>query len=206
MSAIDIITWNYDLALEQSYHEFCSDPDTVETDITNSDKIIRLNGRAGAARPTVATGGEYERYTGFEKNIYYQGADEEAEIYGAHAEYFSRFFATDGKLKLRPLIHFAWEDPENVDRAVDLIKGTNILVVIGYSFPFFNRMIDKKLIGAAAESAASVFLQNDGDLAAKERFEALANGTRIGERLSDTLEVIKAKDYFYIPHAFSGVL
>ncbi len=33
-----------------------------------------------------------------------------------------------------------------------MIKGTTILVVIGYSFPFFNREVDKKIINNIKKS------------------------------------------------------
>lgn len=54
---------------------------------------------------------------------------------------------------LSPLISFAWEDEgldENesiVGKAIENTHDSNSLVVIGYSFPYFNREIDKKIIG-----------------------------------------------------------
>ena len=48
-------------------------------------------------------------------------------------------------------ISFAWDkfkigdDPINV--AKNIVSNTNILIVVGYSFPFFNRVVDRDLLG-----------------------------------------------------------
>jgi len=54
-----------------------------------------------------------------------------------------------------PLLSFAWEKKENMDLDIffqqrlplieKTIRNTKILVIIGYSFPFFNRKIDKEI-------------------------------------------------------------
>ena len=44
-------------------------------------------------------------------------------------------------------ISFAWEkDDSFIDSVLPLVKDTKVLVVIGYSFPYVNRAIDRKLI------------------------------------------------------------
>jgi hypothetical protein len=48
-----------------------------------------------------------------------------------------------------PLISFGWEERnmENIlETAKSMLENTTVLVVIGYTFPFFNREIDKKII------------------------------------------------------------
>lgn len=59
--------------------------------------------------------------------------------------------------KHEELITFAWEDNKflanralrkRMEIASSIIDGTDILVIIGYSFPFFNRAIDKQIFDA----------------------------------------------------------
>lgn len=48
------------------------------------------------------------------------------------------------------LMQFAWEsenDPWKFKFIENMIKDTTIVVVIGYSFPFFNREVDKRIFG-----------------------------------------------------------
>ncbi|MES1221791.1 MAG: hypothetical protein ABUT20_40210 [Bacteroidota bacterium] len=58
------------------------------------------------------------------------------------------------------LITFAWEDNKflanralrkRMEIAKSIVQGTDILVIIGYSFPFFNRTIDKQIFDAIKE-------------------------------------------------------
>ncbi len=74
-----------------------------------------------------------------------------------------------------PLISYAWEsekdDPHNLFLskkellAQDMVKGTTILVVIGYSFPFFNRSTDNLLFKAMEGSLKKIYFQdfNNGE-------------------------------------------
>jgi len=54
------------------------------------------------------------------------------------------------------LITFAWESTlihKRIDIAKTIVKETDYLVIIGYSFPFFNRDIDKEVFESLKESA-----------------------------------------------------
>lgn len=50
---------------------------------------------------------------------------------------------------LHKLLHFAWENSvyhkSLMQHVKNMIYDTTIVVVIGYSFPFFNRQIDKEI-------------------------------------------------------------
>ncbi|HXB08010.1 MAG TPA: hypothetical protein VNW04_12860 [Puia sp.] len=69
-----------------------------------------------------------------------------------------------------PLLSFAWEDDDSYDKttfttrrielASKLIVGTTILVVIGYSFPFFNRKIDAKLFETMKWTLQKIYFQD----------------------------------------------
>ena len=73
-----------------------------------------------------------------------------------------------------PLISYAWEDttldPHNIflskrkKIALKMIAGSTILVVIGYSFPFFNRFFDNELFTTLKGSLKKIYYQdiNDG--------------------------------------------
>lgn len=46
-------------------------------------------------------------------------------------------------------LNFAWyQDWEQLNKVIEIYNETEILVVIGYSFPFFNREVDRKIIRA----------------------------------------------------------
>ena len=110
--------------------------------------------------------------------------------------------ATANREKKHELLTFAWEKETEASHylqkrmsiATTMIKETNILVIIGYSFPFFNRAIDKQIFDSLKESKKldKIYYQDPnrtGDFL-KRQFE-----------LSDDIEVIHIKDTenYFIP-------
>ena len=67
-------------------------------------------------------------------------------------------------------ISFAWEKDDNfVDSVLPLVKDAKVLVVIGYSFPFVNRAVDRKLVHNM-DALKTVYIQ---DIAANDVKQSL---------------------------------
>jgi hypothetical protein len=53
----------------------------------------------------------------------------------------------NNQINIEDSIKYAWEaDKTVIDQAKKVMKETNVLIIIGYSFPSFNREIDSMLI------------------------------------------------------------
>jgi hypothetical protein len=100
------------------------------------------------------------------------------------------------------LLTFAWEESteaahilrQRINFAKKTVINTDILVIIGYSFPFFNRNVDKQIFEALKESGKlrKIIYQDPyrtGDFL-KKQFD-----------LSDDVEIINVteKDNYYVP-------
>ncbi len=68
-----------------------------------------------------------------------------------------------------PLISYAWEDDENGHHlfkakrksiAKEMVEGTTILIVIGYSYPFFNRHTDNQLFNSMRKTLRKIYFQD----------------------------------------------
>ncbi len=73
---------------------------------------------------------------------------------------------------------FAWEHQINHEyytKIRDSIMDTEILVVIGYSFPFFNRKIDKLIINDYMPHLEKVYFQAPDAENLRERFLAITD-------------------------------
>ena len=147
---VKVLTWNYDYQIELAYSQispiedanysgtgFSHSPSLLSSfpnlDYTFQDydrlSLMHLNGIAGYIKP---------------KNVYL-------------ASIFQKKYITSRDQRLsffkehpdNPQINFAWENnqfhPQLMKHVINMIKGTTKLVVIGYSFPFFNREIDKQI-------------------------------------------------------------
>lgn len=155
-------------------------------DINDIFKIYKLNGTTGL----------YER-RGFEGYVYVDDINipvnldfitSITERY-VQATYFDFVFSS---------ISFAWEPvsaqnnfDENIDRDV---ADTMALVIIGYSFPFFNREVDRRIINNM-KSLRRVYFQSPEPDSLKERFQSLRDD-------ASGIELITKKDVsqFLLPN------
>lgn len=105
------------------------------------------------------------------------------------------------------LVSFAWEDEDKsskrlflnqrIDVAREIAGDTEILVIIGYSFPFFNRKIDKVIIDAMRESLQKIYFQDpfiDGSQL-KTQFD-------LSPKVSQNIEHITQVENYHIPYEF----
>lgn len=208
-SNVKILSWNYDLQVERAMNSFLglhldhnnslfnrlqSIPlknkmgQNAESDI-DLDKfaLVKLNGMAGA----VTNSGVVERFFLEENSTFTkdQLIESVMKIYQAYLANPKDFI---------PEINFAWEK-EGIalylrEQALRVAEQTNVLICIGYSFPNFNRDIDREILGAM-KNLDKVYLQ-DMDSGVKERFQALNPG------FSGNVQVIKDVKQFYLPYEY----
>jgi hypothetical protein len=61
-------------------------------------------------------------------------------------------------------LSFAWERTQLINEMLELavqeIIGSEVLVIIGYSIPFFNREIDRKMVAAMAPTLKKIYIQD----------------------------------------------
>jgi hypothetical protein len=146
-----IMAWNYDLQLEKALWSFTTDPYHVISTITgNRAAVLRLN---GSCIPEGSTPEDFLPllYDGFSGGT----IDDLSKVHDA---------MTGGRL--RPGIRFAWENDGLKDTIKDFVRETEVLVVVGYSFPYFNREIDKTILHAMKDNRLeTVYVQSKEDQA-----------------------------------------
>jgi hypothetical protein len=151
---VNIISWNYDYQLELAYTAFArctlnealvrfnEIPSTFPID--PGGRIFKLNGTAAMYFDENETSPSHLLSNGKEefdlsdfKNLLESFAQLRNVIVNS-TDYYRK-----------PFINFAWEDsPFKRDNAEDLrniLMRTKILVIVGYSFPNFNRLVDREL-------------------------------------------------------------
>jgi len=106
--------------------------------------------------------------------------------------------------KLTNSINFAWERSESDSKTLTnsfkkMIEGVSILVVIGYSFPFYNRKIDKSIFKmlTASNQLKKIYYQ-DPFLDGKQ----LVSQFELNESLAKNIVHIKQTDNFHIPFEY----
>ena len=70
-------------------------------------------------------------------------------------------------------ISFAWEkDDQFINSVIPLVKDAKTLVVIGYSFPYVNRPVDRKLV-QSMDALRNVYIQDMVASDVQQSFETL---------------------------------
>jgi hypothetical protein len=146
---ISFISWNYDLQLEFAYESFMENKAASLSEVNEGlsfmeeknryKEVIHLNGHRG----NFIDGGKYYDNV---PNLIHGSIDN----YLLGLQYEKDDFRAKS---YKNCIKYAWEhDSNSLKDALEIMKSTNILVIIGYSFPSFNRRIDAQLINAFQEN------------------------------------------------------
>ena len=140
---ISVVSWNYDSQFEIAYDNysknrlFVYDKFGDVQDLPNCGRIFKVNGSAsfrGMPTPLEIGAGKIDK--GVALLWYFNQCDAQIDL--------------DGFEQIHPRLSFAWEQGEhaneNMMKAIQkTVSDTETLVVIGYSFPFFNRTVDREI-------------------------------------------------------------
>lgn len=160
---INIISWNYDIQVEKSYMNFTglTFDDTVEKlnivglkqEIPENDlqfsKLIKLNGSA-----VIFKNERFDDLFDFQNHKLDESAFD--IIYDSLKQ---------RRTEIKNCLRFAWENDtiktQARERARNIIRNSDIIIVIGYSFPYFNREVDQYILQDVSTEMGrqSVYLQ-----------------------------------------------
>ena len=192
-----VISWNYDIQLEKSFAEFLQDSDLSEAakglqvfpgvprEHVCGDlfAIYKLNGTASMEYAE----GSGRLYTAYDL---YMRSDVVSAL-----ENVLRFSEDPPPEALEPYLRFAWEDDLQREEVLDQIVPVDALVVIGYSFPLFNRDVDRQVLNRLEASEVYVQVGDEG-VAVKERLGGLGVDRR-------RIRIVEDLDQFYVPSSYS---
>jgi hypothetical protein len=174
---IRILSWNYDYQFEIAFSEYTDQKDILpnqgllriiqkygNNDIHDGFCIYKLNGTTGL----------YE-HDGFNHYTYISNLNGPVDL--TFVDKVTRNYAAAKFLQnIRPSLSFAWapfrSNNDILAAIIENIKDTYSLVIIGYSFPFFNREVDRKIIGNMI-NLKKVYIQDPYANDIKERFQAI---------------------------------
>lgn len=193
---ITILTWNYDSQFELAYKEYGEEKeakgirrklgiaDLKDQSYETRNQIFKLNGTANFSEQIDLT--QYDKLNGdlLVKllDLYLKGREKR----GA-----SR-------------ISFAWDNKEYIDKnfetaLINAIKGAETLVVIGYTFPFFNREIDRTIF-QAMNTLKTIYIQDPNATQIVDNLESLYSPAHTGiTHVNKNVKPITNTSQFYLP-------
>lgn len=191
-SRISILTWNYDKQCEYAFHEYelsgssashqyrysriaCKGYSSQYIDYNDSN-LVKLNGMA-SFKPI------YDKYL-FEEDDY--TLDRFERMLSSNSSNFMNF------------ISYAWEeDNDFIEKVLPLTYDTEILVIIGYSIPAVNRIVDKRILEGMKNLKTVVIQDKNVDLIKRRLFELLPEEKR--PDIENSVVTENDLTSFYIP-------
>lgn len=194
------ITWNYDLQLEETFNLFLNK--NYKKDLDSINNIFRFKNDSKDINDVFHLNG----YRGFTKTndnreIILKENDDVNEYWKSIEGFYEAVIRK--KITFNNHIKYAWE--HNLDNnpffenVYKVLNDTEILIIIGYSFPAFNRKIDQLLFSKLNNSKIKKIVYQDPN-ASKLLIENLFEKP---DMFKDKIEVLTdAKDLkqFYLPN------
>lgn len=197
-SNIKILSWNYDMQFESAYSHIKKYsleltqqnlqvfPSTVKKVNTNNSCILKLNGTAGLIDD-------------YSQNKIFNLFDIREHSLMDNLDYLIDILKNNyNRAFYKPLFSFAWETEGIVNEtrklATEIIQDTEVLIIIGYSFPSFNKSVDREIFKHFPK-LKKIYYQAPLD----ELSDLLDKLDGINTNLRPLTKGIKNLDTFYIP-------
>jgi hypothetical protein len=195
---IRFVTWNYDLQVEYAFKEFHHN--NLSWEYISQDLSFRIDEKTNKPLEVCHLNGYHGFYQTDSKEHHVLDRTESNQI-GDILEGLS-FVSTSqrrGQLNLTNHINYAWETNPIADKtreeAKRIFSETDILIIIGYSFPNFNKDIDNQLFKQLNGRKTTIYYQDPN--ASKSFISQLVN--------PDNCKIIcetKKLDNFILPYEF----
>lgn len=194
------ISWNYDLQLEETFKLFIKNGKFIKNEELNDlfkfkeiqknkidNDVFHLNGHRGFYN--VKSGDTENRFTSFEE--YWEN---NKILYNA---------LTEGETNFDNYIKYSWEHSNDdfSNKVHSVLSETEILVIIGYSFPAFNRRIDQNMFDSLVPDKVKKIVYQDPN-ATKELILNLFKNPNLFKNKIEVLNNEKSLTQFYLPNDF----
>lgn len=194
---INVISWNYDSQFEIAYKEYgMSKQLPIMTKASGKNietpKIFKVNGTAA-----------FENLLDISL-LREQMPPLEMGINAMHLSNAGVLFLLDLYKKIyqptairNTRLSFAFDDSTDdamFDKIDNVIKETDVLVIIGYTFPFFNRKIDRRILHKL-KPQAKIYIQDLNPKSVRQSLEAVLTD----EQRQIQIKEIERTEQFYLP-------
>ena len=206
-SHIKVLSWNYDSQFEIAYNEYDKDNKLSIGSKLSSEyqpfDILKLNGSATFQGAESIP--EY-RHNLKEKIKKYGRQNTYGEVVASPVRcilydivYLYKLYVgeIDPSRKNNTNLSFAFDSNKPSDilfyRTDEIVAATDVLVIIGYTFPFFNREIDRRILNKLKPNV-KIYIQDKNPNRIKQNFKAVKNSIS-----DEQIELKEDTDQFFLP-------
>ena len=204
---IRIFSWNYDSQVEISFNKFRKNKDLFvglkQDELPQIYEIFHLNGVASfkklevkeLRKETIANESKFTDENKIKENrllhliqLYKEYVKRPLEEQSYSEDTCDLLFAFDERKGIAPRVS---------ERIKEIITKTDALVIIGYTFPFFNRKVDRELLSNLKDTARIYIQDRDekGSRNVKQNLIATLNN----DSFDKNIILLDSAEQFYLP-------
>lgn len=196
---VNFITWNYDLQLESAFEsffmnkfnslrEFDKNFKFLNDGDLSKNRVIHLNGMRGC----IEDNGNFEDII--------ERKELRNELRGYLIELNKIYRTWNSNKNMLNSINYAWENKdERIKAACNLLQESDVLVIIGYSFPSFNKEIDYKMLESFKGAGKRIYYQDvNADESRLGFFKSLSSGQL--SNIKNCSQFLLPNEYFPFKH------
>ncbi|MGB5981816.1 MAG: hypothetical protein WBG46_06695 [Nonlabens sp.] len=197
---VNFISWNYDYQLESAFNFFINNHNLLESEKplipflplkpTSKNRIIHLNGISNFISSETSS---------------FLFAEKDFENRKTILKRLDHILALE-EIDFRDiLIKYSWDESNSlIDQAKKTMIKTDILVIVGYSFPTFNRAVDSQLLSGDDNIFDKIIYQDPkSNVEVLEYFHFNFTEQETDESgRNKAFKIVKNSDQFYIPPEF----
>jgi hypothetical protein len=200
---VNFITWNYDLNILRGIRNF----------MYKYEPIKQIIARNHVEKNIFPLGSQIKIFhlNGF---VNHQSLDDSNELKEQNLiELFQNltesYYSKDSNLKENVKdLSFAWENvnknaleiPIFIKSAAEAIKRSNSIIIVGYSFPLYNRLFDRVILSDENTHSKKIFIRDPRAEDIKEILHSDFGITRNSYKGATTIDVSRNCDSFFIPN------
>lgn len=171
---IKALSWNYDFQMEQSYMNMSKQPSIFKS--RQWLNLLNYNSQSGTFTDTgfgiIKLNGSAEIYASTDVGTEFMFNENKNEVYASNLEsLITRYSLFKKKVSVTTRLSFAWESNlGHFNKTISaFVSSTEVVAIIGYSFPFFNREIDIELFRMMKKNLRLIYIQDLDPTGIKER-------------------------------------
>lgn len=184
-SNIQIVSWNYDFQLELALSKILNVKQSIEsfTSTFGPNQLVKVNGTSLCEFTELLPQPDDEFHSSW--------MNKESEFIAKVSMSMNHPRNPLGGIK------FAWEHADNLNDVNEF--QPDVTVVIGYSFPIFNREIDMILLAPATELGHKVYIQcNNAEGEGNNDVRSKLQGMNVKD-----VEAVSSSREFFVPYEFN---
>ena len=200
---IRFISWNYDNQFEIAYSEYNPDNNLLvaskKSRFNIKHEITKINGTASYTNRdqkfAIYRRRFLEEIQNTRENDLYSEAQAKEQRWMLELIFLYKLFVEGKKDNTDLSFAFDYDYPsDNIMQSIDNIIGTtDVLVIIGYTFPFFNREIDRKIL-QYFKPDAKIYIQDIHPERIKQSLKAVLPTIK-----EENIVPLREVDQFYLP-------